>query len=62
MAFTEVKLVEHLLDFVQTYSVQKDLKASEMFHALVLALYETRECIDLSCRLSVEDRPPIITS
>lgn len=43
-----IAMVEHLLDFVQTYSVQKDLKASEMFHALVLALYEARECIDLS--------------
>jgi hypothetical protein len=41
-------MVEQLLDFCQTYSVQKDLKASEVFHGLVLALFEAREHLDLS--------------
>ena len=41
-------MVDQLLDFVQTYSVQKDLKASELFHALVLAVFEAREGLDLS--------------
>ena len=37
-----------LIDHVQTYSVQKDAKASEIFHALVLALFEARDHLDLS--------------
>lgn len=41
-------MVEQLLDFCQTYSVQKDLKASEVFHGLVLSLFEAREHLDLS--------------
>jgi hypothetical protein len=41
-------MLDQLLDFVQTYSVQKDLKGSELFHALVLALFEARQNIDLS--------------
>jgi hypothetical protein len=43
-----LRMIEELIDHVQTYSVQKDAKASEVFHALVLALYEAREHIDLS--------------
>ena len=43
-----LRMVEELLDYVRTYSVQKDTKASELFHALVLAVYEAREYIDLS--------------
>jgi hypothetical protein len=43
-----LRMIEELIDHVQTYSVQKDAKASEVFHALVLALYEAREFIDLS--------------
>jgi hypothetical protein len=41
-------MVADLVDFVQTYSVQKDLSAAELFHALVLALFEAREELDLS--------------
>ena len=40
-------MIEELIDHVQTYSVQKDAKASEVFHALVLALYEAQEFIEL---------------
>lgn len=43
-----LRMIEDLIDHVKTYSVQKDAKASEVFHALVLALYEAREHLDLS--------------
>lgn len=43
-----ISMIEELIEHVQTYSVQKDAKASEVFHALVLALHEAREYIDLS--------------
>ncbi len=43
-----MRMVDELLDYVRTYSVQKDVKASELFHSLVLALYEAREQLDLS--------------
>ena len=41
-------MIEDLIDHVQTYSVQKDAKASEVFHALVLAIFEATEFMDLS--------------
>ena len=34
--------------YPKTYSVQKDAKASEMFHALVSVLHESRELLDFS--------------
>jgi hypothetical protein len=43
-----LRMIEELIDHVQTYSVQRDAKASEIFHALVLSLYEAREHLDLS--------------
>jgi hypothetical protein len=43
-----IAMVEQLLDYVRTYSVQKDMKGSEMFHALVLAVFEARGELDLS--------------
>ncbi len=43
-----IRMVEELLDYVRTYSVQKDIKASELFHGLVLALFEARDHLDLS--------------
>ncbi len=43
-----LKMIEELIDHIQEYSVQKDAKASEVFHGLVLALYEAMEFIDLS--------------
>lgn len=42
-----LKMIEELIGLVQTFSVQKDAKASEVFHALVLALYEAKEFIEL---------------
>lgn len=42
-----LKMVEELLSYIQNYSVQKDAKASEMFHGLVAALYDARELIAL---------------
>lgn len=41
-----IRMIEDLLKHIQTYSVQKDAKASEMFHGLVAALYEARELLD----------------
>jgi len=43
-----LRMVDEILDYVRTYSVQKDTKASELFHALVLSLYEARDYLDLS--------------
>jgi hypothetical protein len=43
-----LRMVDEILDYVRTYSVQKETKASELFHALVLALYEARDYLDLS--------------
>ncbi len=43
-----LRMLDEIIDYVQTYSVQSDAKVSEVFHALVLALYEARESIDLS--------------
>jgi hypothetical protein len=43
-----LRMIDEIIAYVQTYSVQNDAKASEVFHALVLALYEARESIDLS--------------
>lgn len=42
------RMVDELIDYVQAYSVQRDSKGSEVFHGLVLALYEAMEQIDLS--------------
>lgn len=47
-----LRMVDELLHHIQTKSVQKDAKASEMFHALVAALYDARES------LSLADVPP----
>ena len=43
-----LRMLEELIDNVQTYSVQRDAKGSEVFLALVLSLYEAREHLDLS--------------
>ena len=42
------RMVDELIDYVQAYSAQRDAKGSEVFHGLVLALYEAMEQIDLS--------------
>src|SRR5207249_1169648 len=36
---------------IQTYTAQPNAKASEMFHGLVLALYEAQDLLDLSAVL-----------
>lgn len=43
-----LNMLEDLIEHVRTYSEQRDAKASEVFHGLVLALYEAKEFIDLS--------------
>jgi hypothetical protein len=35
-------MVDELLEYVRTYSPQRDVKASELFHALVLSLHEAK--------------------
>jgi hypothetical protein len=42
------RMIDEIIDYVQSYSVQRDAKASEIFHALVLALHESIESLDLS--------------
>ncbi len=42
------RMIDEIIAYVQTYSVQRDAKASEIFHALVLALHESLEELDLS--------------
>ncbi len=41
-------MTDEIVRFVQTYSVQKDAKASEVFDALVSALYDALGHLDLS--------------
>jgi len=43
-----LRMIEELIYHVKTYSVQRDAKGSEVFHALVLSLYEAQEYLDLS--------------
>ena len=42
------RMIDEIIGYVQTYSVQRDAKASEIFHALVLTLHESLEELDLS--------------
>jgi hypothetical protein len=42
------RMIDEIIDYVQTYSIQRDAKASEIFHALVLTLHESLEDLDLS--------------
>lgn len=43
-----LSMLEDLVEHVQSYSEQSDAAASEVFHGLVLALYEAKEFIDLA--------------
>jgi hypothetical protein len=43
-----LRMVDELLQRIQDYSVQRDAKVSEMFHALVSVLYEARELINFA--------------
>lgn len=40
-----LQMVDELLEFVRTYGPQRDAKASELFHALVLSVYEARAAL-----------------
>lgn len=42
------RMIDEIIDHVQAYSAQRDAKASEIFHGLVLALHESLEHLDLS--------------
>jgi hypothetical protein len=43
-----LQMVDELLEYVRTYSPQRDVRASELFHALVLSIYESRAELDVS--------------
>lgn len=43
-----LRMVDDLLIHLRTYSVERDVRASELFHALVLAVHEVRPFLDLS--------------
>ena len=43
-----LRMVDELLTQVRTYSMEKDIRNSELFHALVLCVYEARGNLDLS--------------
>ncbi len=43
-----LQMVDELLEYVRTYSPQRDVRASELFHALVLSLHEARGDLDVS--------------
>lgn len=42
------RMIDEIIHYVQAYSVQRDAKASEIFHALVHTLHEALEELDLS--------------
>jgi hypothetical protein len=46
MSPEKLQMVDDLLNYVHTYSPQPDTRASELFHAIVLSLYEAREHLD----------------
>lgn len=48
MAPETLRMVDELLGQVRTYSMEKDVRTSELFHALVLTVYEARANLDLS--------------
>lgn len=43
-----LRMVDELLAQARTYSMEKDIRNSELFHALVLCVYEARGHLDLS--------------
>lgn len=43
-----LRMIDELLAQVRTYSMEKDVRTSELFHALVLCVYEARAALDLS--------------
>jgi hypothetical protein len=43
-----LRMVDDLLIHLRTYSAERDVRASELFHALVLAVHEVRPFLDLS--------------
>ena len=48
MTAETLRMVDELLTHLRQYSQQRDVRASELFHALVLAVWEVREQLDLS--------------
>lgn len=42
-----LRMVDELLFYLRQHSRERDIRASELFHALVLSVYEVREELDL---------------
>ena len=42
------RMLDELLDHIRSNSMERDIRASELFHALVLAVHEARPYMDLS--------------
>lgn len=43
-----LRMVDELLIHIRNHSAERDVRASELFHALVLTVYEVRPFLDLS--------------
>ncbi len=48
MAPETLRMLDELLAHIRTYSAERDLRASELVHALVLAIHEVRPYLDLT--------------
>jgi hypothetical protein len=43
-----MRMIDELLSHIRTHSAERDVRASELIHALVLAVHEVRPYLDLS--------------
>ena len=48
MTTETLKMVDDLLIHIRNHSIERDVRASELFHALVLAVHDVRPLLDLS--------------
>lgn len=48
MAPETLRMLDELLTHIRMYSAERDVRASELVHALVLAVHEVRPFLDLT--------------
>ncbi len=48
MAPETLRMLDELLTHIRTYSAERDVRASELVHALVLAVHEVRPYLDMT--------------
>ena len=48
MTLETMRMIDELLSHIRTNSAERDVRASELIHALVLAVHEARPYLDLS--------------